>query len=204
LLATWPSQLLGEVPIHLLPDLAAAEWIGLYPPEHRQDPSRRKSTIAILKELAQDEFEEAFLVHDGTDRESHTVLVSRALKFRLAALRLVQWAKQQLAGLRDAVCPRIHLGDMVDTRTFRVSVAMAGFTRTSKLPDKQAALLAELLTEKGSSVKVTKQRIHELRKRLPELGPFFEKNGDSQYSLDPQVCNRAKLALRWRKTRLAS
>ncbi len=203
LLGAWPTKLLAEVPSHLLPDRDSAGWVGLYPPGHCLNREVNKVADKLLEELSQKEFENAWLLPHAQDVEAHPNLLSRALQFRLCALRLVQWARVQLADFRDAICPRVHLGERVSSQHFRVRISLAGFTRPHKLPATQAKLLSELILNKEAGVAVTKQKVHDLKKSLPELAGLIEEKSISQYALPPEVCSRAKLASCWHPARQA-
>lgn len=197
LFSVWPTRLLGQVPEHLVPDLGNAEWIGLYPPLNHAPGEITVQALTVLDEIADQEFTTAFLLPHTDPKQSRPRLLAMALEFRLHALRLAHWANHQIHELRDALCPRLKVGDLAGKTHFRVTVTLAGFTRPLKLPDKQAELLVELIRKKGHAATATKHQIRALRKSLPEISTFISEEGGLSYALASEVCARAKLAKFW-------
>ncbi len=197
LFSFWPTRLLGQVPDHLVPDLVNAEWIGLYPTLGHTPGEIASQASTIFEEIAEQEFTTAFLMPHANSKEARPRLLALALEFRLYALRLAHWANRQMRELRDALCPRLKVGDLAGKTHFRVTVTLAGFTRPLKLPDKQAELLVKLIRKKGHAATATKHQIRALRKSLPEISTFISEEGSFSYALASDVCARAKLAQCW-------
>lgn len=197
LFSVWPTRLLGQVPEHLVPDLGMAEWIGLYPPLSHAPGEIAGQAMTILDEITEREFNAAFLLPHTDPKQARPKLLALALEFRLHAMRLAHWANRQVQELRDALCPRLKVGDVAGKKHFRVTVTLAGQSRLLKLPDKQADVLVELIRGKGHAARATKHQIRALRKSLPEISTFISEKGGLSYALASEVCARAKLAKFW-------
>ncbi len=197
LFSVWPTRLLGQVPEHLVPDLGMAEWVGLYPPLSHAPGEIAGQAMTILDEIAEREFTTAFLLPHTDPEQARPKLLALALEFRLHALRLAHWANRQMQELRDALCPRLKVGDLAGKKHFKVTVTLAGHSRLLKLPDKQAEVLVELIRMKGHAAGATKHQIRALRKSLPEISTFISEEGGSSYALASGVCARARFAKFW-------
>lgn len=197
LFSIWPTRLLGQVPEHLVPDFGKADWIGLFPLKSHAPGEVAGQAMTILDEIAEEEFTTAFLFPHADPKVARPKLLALAMEFRLHALRLAQWANRQMQELRDALCPRLKVGDLAGKRHVNVTVTLAGQSRLLKLPDKQANVLLKLIRGKGHAAKATKHQIRALRKSLPEISTFISEEGGSSYALSSRVCARAKLAKFW-------
>lgn len=201
LFSVLPTRLLGQVPGHLIPDLGNTDWIGLYPTWSLVSGENAQLANTILEEIAEQEFAAAFFLPQANPKEARPKLLALALEFRLHALRLAHWAKRQMGELRDALCPRLRVGDFADVRHFKVGVTLAGFNRLLKLRNKQAVLLVKLIRKRGHAATATKHQIRALRKSLPEISTFISEKGGLGYALASEVCARAKLATCWNPPR---